>query len=71
MPNRNQLRETAINLLVESDKKERAGEAVGDHYRTQVQPAVDAALAAGCSCSDIHSEATRRFGQWLIDNAGR
>lgn len=69
MPNRDQLREAAINALVEDEKRERAGAA--SQYSTKVQPAINAALAAGCGGNDIYAEADRRYGRWLIDNAGR
>jgi hypothetical protein len=68
---RKDLRETAIDSLVESMQRERAGEDVGSHYRAVVEPAVDAALAAGWTGRDIHGGAARRYGQWLIDQAGK
>jgi hypothetical protein len=68
---REDLRETAIASLVESMQRERAGEDVTGHYRDQVEPAVDAALAAGWTGRDIHGGADRRYGQWLIDQASK
>jgi hypothetical protein len=68
---RETLLETAIASLVESMRRERAGEDVGSHYRDQVEPAVDAALAAGWTGRDIHGGADRCYGQWLIDQAGQ
>ena len=63
--------ETAVNLRVDYDKKLRAGDETNSFLLDQVLPAVDAAINAGSSKQDIHNEADRRYGQWLIDNAGR
>ena len=63
------VRETAVAALVDSARRERVGQDVTDHYRTIVQPALDAAHAAGHSSDDIHGAADRRFGLWLIDNS--
>ncbi|WP_416476988.1 hypothetical protein [Streptomyces sp. LKA04] len=71
MPNKNAAKATAVARLVECEKKERAGENVGDFYRTKVQPAVNAAMQAGCPLGEIHAEADRTYGRWLIDNAGK
>ncbi|MGW0920111.1 hypothetical protein ACWD3J_13975 [Streptomyces sp. NPDC002755] len=74
MPNRDQLLETAIDRLLECSLKERAGERgpqFAAFYKQQVEPAVAAAGAAGWTDRQIHGEADRRYGQWLIDNADK
>ncbi|MFF7308154.1 hypothetical protein [Streptomyces sp. NPDC008137] len=63
--------ETAVNLRVEYDKKLRAGDETNSFLLDQVLPAVEAAERDGCNKEDIHDEADRRYGQWLIDGAGR
>jgi hypothetical protein len=63
-------RETAINLLVECSKLDRAGRDSSSFYRQRVQPALAAAAKAG-QAAGVFAEADRRYGQWLIDNAGR
>ena len=63
------VRETAVAALVESARRERAGQDVTGHYRTDVQPALDAAHAAGYTSDDLHAAADRRYGLWLIDNS--
>lgn len=71
MANRSSLRGTAVRLLVELSKKERAGETTTRFYLDTVQPAVEAAVAAGCTITEVHAEADRQYGRWLIANAGR
>jgi hypothetical protein len=63
------VREAAVDALVASARRERAGQDVTDHYRTDVQPALNAAHAAGYTDADIHAAADRRYGLWLIDNS--
>ncbi|MET9190108.1 hypothetical protein ABZX63_33315 [Streptomyces tendae] len=70
MPNANQAREAAIQAIIASQKADRAGR-TNDPVHRQVVPALDQAKAAGCNLPSIHAEADRRYGQWLIDNAGR
>ncbi|MFE6829107.1 hypothetical protein [Streptomyces sp. NPDC057690] len=36
-----------------------------------VQPAVNTPTAVGWTDRQIHVDADRRYGQWLIDNAGK
>ncbi|MBZ6102723.1 hypothetical protein [Streptomyces olivaceus] len=71
MASRQQLERKAVAALVDLNKKERAGERTGDFYRGTVQPAVEAAVAAGSDRTGIHADADRAYGRWLIDNAGR
>jgi hypothetical protein len=61
------LRDAAIHALVTHDKQIRAGMVLSDHLDAIVQRALD----DGWSSSDIHAEADRRYGQWLIASAGR
>jgi hypothetical protein len=68
--NQQDAREAAIEALIASDQASRAGRHT-DPAHQRVQSALDAAQAAGCNLGNIHAEADRRFGQWLIDNAGR
>jgi hypothetical protein len=63
--------ETAVDLRVEYDKKRRAGDDTNSFLLDQVLPAVEAAESAGHAKQAIHNEADRRYGQWLIANAGR
>lgn len=70
MANADQARENAIRVLIASQKADRAGRATDPVHR-QVVPALDQAKAAGCNLRSIHADADRRYGQWLIDNAGR
>lgn len=63
------VREAAVVSLVDSMRRERAGQDTDSHYRQVVQPALNAARAAGYSGADIHGEADRQYGQWLIDNS--
>jgi hypothetical protein len=63
--------ETAVNLRVKYDKKLRAGDDANNFLLDQVLPAVEKAESAGHNKQDIHNEADRRYGQWLIDSAGR
>jgi hypothetical protein len=69
-PTREHLLETAISALVELSLRERAGADGTAYYNATVQPAIDAAHKAGWTVTDIHGGADRRYGQWLIDNAG-
>lgn len=62
--------ETAIDLLVECSKLDRAGRDSATFYTQRVQPALEVAAATGRNV-DLFAEADRRYGQWLIDNAGR
>lgn len=73
MTTREQLLETAITRVVDYNKADRAGDIdpAGNVFNTVVQPAVDAAHAAGWGSRDLFGEADRRYGQWLIDNAGK
>ncbi|MFH8531530.1 hypothetical protein ACH4GE_24305 [Streptomyces tendae] len=70
MPNADQAREAAIQAIIASQKADRAGRTTDPVHR-QVVPALDQAKAAGCNLRSIHAEADRRYGQWLINNAGR
>jgi hypothetical protein len=70
MPNRTQLAETAADLLVQLHRKERAGDDGNTFYRQHVEPAIRAAVAAGANERAIHANADKRYGQWLIANAG-
>ncbi|MET9445015.1 hypothetical protein [Streptomyces sp. NPDC006610] len=65
-----QAREAAIAALIASDQANRAGRHTDPAHR-QVSAALDAAQAAGCDLGEIHATADCRYGQWLIDNAGR
>jgi protein subunit release factor B len=71
MANKNAAKATAVARLVEMSKMDRAGQNTSSYYRGTVQPAVTAATAVGCNLTEIHAEADRTYGQWLIDNAGR
>ncbi|MCM8552292.1 hypothetical protein [Streptomyces sp. STCH 565 A] len=71
MPDKQQLKDRAVAALVDLNRRERAGERTGDFYRGTVQPAVEAAVAAGCDRTVIHADADRAYGRWLIANAGR
>ncbi|MGW6218405.1 hypothetical protein ACWF8U_00855 [Streptomyces olivaceus] len=71
MASKQQLESAAVAALVDLNRRERAGERTGDFYRGTVQPAVEAAVAAGCDRTGIHADADRAYGRWLIDNAGR
>ncbi|WP_432130606.1 hypothetical protein [Streptomyces tendae] len=70
MANADQARENAIRIIIASQKADRAGRTTDPVHR-QVVPALDQAKAAGCDLPSIHAEADRRYGQWLIDNAGQ
>jgi len=71
MASKNALKATAVDRLVQMSKMERAGQNVSGYYRDTVQPAVQAAVAAGNNLTEIHTAADRTYGQWLIENAGR
>lgn len=71
MPNKNAAKATAVSRLVEMSKMERRGDNVTSYYQNTVQPAVKAATGAGCTLTEVHAEADRIYGQWLIDNAGK
>ena len=68
---RRELRALAIHLLVDNQKLQRAGCATRMHDLLHVQPALDHAVKVGWDRGEIHAEADREYGQWLIDNAGR
>lgn len=68
---RRELRELAIHLLVDHQKLQRAGAATRMHLLLHVQPALDHAAKVGWDRGDIHADADREYGQWLIDNAGK
>lgn len=71
MANKNTAKAAAVTRLVEMSRMERAGQNTGSYYRNTVQPAVEAAVAAGCTITEVHAEADRQYGRWLIANAGR
>lgn len=50
---------------------ERAGQNVQSFYKNTVQPAVNAAMQAGCPLGDIDAEAERTYALWLYANAGK
>jgi hypothetical protein len=69
---REHLLDTAISRLFDLSLKQRAGEGGPEFsafFNSQVEPAVDAALAAGWASRDVYGGADRRYGQWLIGNA--
>lgn len=68
---RRELRDLAIHLLVDNYKLERAGAGTRMHLLLHVQPALDHATKVGWDRGDIHADADREYGQWLIDNAGK
>lgn len=68
---RYELRDLAVHLLAENQRFQRAGRGTRMHYLLHVQPAIDHAAKAGWDRGDIHADADRQYGQWLIDNAGR
>lgn len=68
---RRELRDLAIHLLVDNQKLQRAGAGTRMHFLLHVQPAIDHAAKAGWDRGDIHADADREYGQWLIDNAGK
>ena len=68
---RRELYELALHLVVDNQKLQRAGSATRMHYLLHVQPALDHAAKVGWDRGDIHAEADREYGQWLIDNAGK
>jgi hypothetical protein len=71
MANKNAAKAAAVSRLVEMSKMERAGQNVSGYYRDTVQPAVQAATAAGCSLTEVHTAADKEFAVWLYRNAGR
>lgn len=68
---RREVYDLAVHLLVDNYRLERAGDATRLHYLLHVQPAVDHAVKVGWDRGDIHADADRAHGQWLIDNAGK
>lgn len=66
-----ELRDLAIHLLVDNQKLQRAGAPTRMHLLLHVQPAIDHAAKVGWDRGDIHADADREYGQWLIDNAGK
>jgi hypothetical protein len=68
---RRELRDLAIHLLADNQRLQRAGHSTRMHYLLHVQPAIDHAIKVGWDRGDIHTEADRQYGQWLIDNAGK
>ena len=67
---RRELRELAVHLLVDNQRLQRGGSGTRMHLLLHVQPALDHAAKAGWDRGDMHAEADRQYGQWLIDNAG-
>ncbi|CAL9648889.1 hypothetical protein [Streptomyces sp. NPDC003781] len=70
MSNAAQAREAAIQAIIASQKADRAGR-TNDPAHRKVVPAIDKAKAAGCNMHELSAEADRRYGQWLVNNAGR
>ena len=68
---RRELYELAVHLLADNQRLQRAGRGTRMHYLLHVQPAIDHAAAVGWDRGDIHADADREYGQWLIDNAGK
>lgn len=68
---RRELRDLAVHLLVDNCRLGRAGDGTRMHYLLHVQPALEHAAKAGWDCGEIHADADREYGQWLIDNAGK
>lgn len=68
---RRELRSIAIRMLVDNQKMQRASDPTRMHLLLHVLPAVDRAVEAGWDHAEIHADADRQFGQWLIDIAGR
>lgn len=66
-----ELRTLAIHLLVDNQKLQRAGDGHRMHLLLHVLAAVDHAAKVGWDRGDIHADADREYGQWLIDNAGK
>lgn len=68
---RRELRELAIHLLVDNQRLQRVGARTRMHLLLHVEPAIDHAAKAGWDRGDIHADADRTYGQWLIENAGK
>lgn len=68
---RRELHDVAVHLLVDNQKLQRAGCATRMHLLLHVLPAIDHAVAAGWDHEEIHADADRDYGQWLIDGAGQ
>lgn len=68
---RRELRSLAIHLLIDNQRLQCAGAATRMHLLLHVQPALDHAAKAGWDRGEIHADADREYGQWLIDNAGK
>ena len=68
---RRELRNLAIHLLVDHQKLQRGGEPTRMHLLLHVHPAIDHAVKVGWDRGEIHREADREYGQWLIDEADR
>ncbi|MET7687997.1 hypothetical protein ABZT06_08450 [Streptomyces sp. NPDC005483] len=66
-----ELRDLAVHLLADNQRLQRAGRGIRMHYLLHVQPAIEHAVTVGWDRGDIHADADRTYGQWLIDNAGR
>lgn len=66
-----ELRTLATHLLVDNQKLQRAGDGHRMHLLLHVLPAIDHAVAAGWDREEIHADADRDYGQWLIDGAGQ
>lgn len=64
------IRENAIDLLVQAAIADRAG-AHRSPIHARAEAGVTAARDAGFKQQDIHTEADRRYGRWLIDHAGQ
>jgi hypothetical protein len=67
---RRELYDLAVHLLADNARLQRAGRGTRMHYLLHVQPAIHHAIKVGWDRGDIHIEADRTYGQWLIDNAG-
>jgi len=68
---RHELRDLAVRFLIDNQRLQRAADAHRMHYLLHVIPAIQHAADAGWDPADIHADADRTYGQWLIDNAGQ
>jgi hypothetical protein len=68
---RRELRTLAVHLLVDNYRLQHGGDPTRMHHLLHVQPALQHAHEAGWNTSDIHADADREYGQWLIDQAGK
>ncbi|MFF7329678.1 hypothetical protein [Streptomyces sp. NPDC008150] len=67
MPDKNEILEAAVSALVSGYRADKAGA----YSPPGIDEAVTAARAVGFSSHEIFGTADRRWGQELIDNAGR